>query len=54
MGLIRFKIFAVWKEETFLPLCVKKYFPFISSAKMPTIIPETRQGARDGESEGQP
>ena len=31
-----------------------KYFPFISPAKTPTIIPETRQGVRHGESEGRP
>ena len=33
---------------------VMKYFPFISPAKTPTIIPETRQGVRHGESEGRP
>jgi hypothetical protein len=35
------------------PFHIKKYFPFISTVKTSTIIPETRQGARDGESEGQ-
>ena len=35
-------------------MSIKKYFPFISPAKTPTIIPETRQGVRHGSSEGAP